>query len=59
MIRWGTLPEQEVMKGTLENIVAKMEQYDFKPPAIFIVGEVVAYSEQLSPLINQMAKTEI
>ncbi|MDQ1772544.1 uroporphyrinogen-III C-methyltransferase [Labilibaculum sp. A4] len=59
MIRWGTLPEQEVMKGTLENIVAKMEQHDFKPPAIFIVGEVVAYSEQLSPLINQMAKTEI
>ncbi|BAX81797.1 uroporphyrinogen-III C-methyltransferase [Labilibaculum antarcticum] len=59
MIRWGTLPEQEVLKGTLGNIVAKMEEHDFKPPAIFIVGEVVAYSEQLSPLINQMAETEI
>ncbi len=59
MIRWGTLPEQEVLKGVLGNIVEKMKEHDFKPPAIFIVGEVVAYSEQLSPLISQMAETEI
>lgn len=59
MIRWGTLPDQEVLKGTLGNIVAKMEEHDFKPPAIFIVGEVVTYSEQLSPLINQVVKSEL
>ncbi|MBI9058976.1 MAG: uroporphyrinogen-III C-methyltransferase [Labilibaculum sp.] len=59
MIRWGTLPEQEVLKGTLGTIVQMMEEHNFKPPAIFIVGEVVAYSEQLSPLINQMAESEI
>jgi len=58
MIRWGTLPQQEILKGTLSDIVEKMEERGFKPPAIFIVGEVVAYSEQLSPLINQMNETQ-
>lgn len=59
MIRWGTLPEQEIIKGTLGNIIAKMDEQDFKPPAIFIVGEVVAYSEQLLPLLNQMTEVEV
>ena len=58
MIRWGTLPQQQILKGTLADIVQKMDEHNFKPPAIFIVGEVVAYSEQLSPLINQMVETE-
>lgn len=56
MIRWGTLPQQEILKGNLSNIVEKMEERGFKPPAIFIVGEVVAYSEQLSSLIHQSAE---
>lgn len=57
MIRWGTLPEQDVLKGNLGKIVQLMAEHNFKPPAIFIIGEVVAYSEELSPLINQMVKT--
>jgi uroporphyrinogen III methyltransferase/synthase len=47
LVRWGTLPQQEVLTGTLENIVEKVEAAQFKPPAVIIVGEVVELREQL------------
>ena len=31
LIRWGTLPQQQVLTGTLENIVEKVEAAQFKP----------------------------
>jgi uroporphyrinogen III methyltransferase/synthase len=48
LVRWGTLPEQEVLTGTLENIVKKVEESSFKPPAIIIVGEVVDLRHDLN-----------
>jgi uroporphyrin-III C-methyltransferase len=39
LIEQGTLPEQKVLTGTLENILEK--GVEIKPPAIIIVGEVV------------------
>lgn len=48
LIRWGTLPEQEVLTGTLENIVDLVKQADFRPPAVIVVGEVVKLREELS-----------
>jgi uroporphyrinogen III methyltransferase/synthase len=39
VIRWGTLPYQETIVGTLGDIVSKAE--GLAPPAIAIVGEVV------------------
>jgi uroporphyrin-III C-methyltransferase len=45
-IRAGTLPEQEMVVGTLADIAAKA-QY-LPPPAITIVGEVVGVYEQLA-----------
>lgn len=48
LVRWGTLPEQEVLTGTLENIVEKVKESSFKPPAIIIVGEVVDLRKNLS-----------
>lgn len=47
LIRWGTLPEQEVLSGTLENIVEKVRNANFKPPAVIVVGEVVNLRESL------------
>ncbi len=41
LIRWGTLPVQQTVVGTLENIVKKVEEAKLTAPAIIVVGEVV------------------
>ncbi len=48
LIRWGTLPEQQVLTGTLADIVEKVKASGFKPPAVIVVGEVVNLRESLS-----------
>lgn len=48
LIRWGTLPDQEVLTGTLENIVARVRETGFQPPAVIVVGEVVNLRQSLS-----------
>ena len=47
LIRWGTRPEQQVVTGTLENIVERVEKVGLKSPAIIIVGKVVSLREKL------------
>lgn len=47
LIRWGTTARQYVLTGMLEDIVEKVSLTKFKPPAIIVVGEVVALREQL------------
>src|SRR3712207_2887720 len=42
VIRWGTLPEQQTVTGTLEDIADRVEEANLKPPAITVVGEVVS-----------------
>jgi len=46
-IRWGTTPRQEVIAGTLEDIVARAEAAGLRPPAVVVVGEVVALRDDL------------
>lgn len=53
MIRWGTLPAQQVLVGELNNIAAKKQQADFKPPAVIVVGEVVRQRQSLKWLENK------
>lgn len=48
IIRWGTLPEQETIIGTLNEIVDKAEKKGIRPPAIIVVGEVVRLREKLN-----------
>lgn len=48
LIRWGTLPEQQVLTGSLETIVEQVEQVGFQPPAVIVVGEVVKLRRELS-----------
>ena len=45
VIRWGTRAEQEVVTGTLADLAGKCR--GMKPPALIVVGEVVALREKL------------
>lgn len=49
LIRWGTRPEQEVASGTLGTIDAVLaaRSQPLRPPAIIVVGDVVALRERL------------
>jgi uroporphyrinogen III methyltransferase/synthase len=46
VIRWGTRAEQQVVTGTLADIVSKAA--GMSPPAITVVGEVVSLREHLN-----------
>lgn len=48
VVRWGTKPEQRVMVTTVGKAAADVAENKIKPPAIFIVGEVVKLREQLA-----------
>ncbi len=47
LVRWGTWPRQQTVQGTLADIVEVVAQSGLKPPAVTIVGEVVALRQQL------------
>ena len=44
-VRWGTIPEQRTVTGTSEDIAERVAEADLKPPAITVVGDVVALRE--------------
>jgi uroporphyrinogen III methyltransferase/synthase len=44
-IRWGTTPDQRAVTGTLRDIAQKVDEASLKPPAIMVVGDVVALRE--------------
>jgi len=48
VIRWGTKPEQQTLVTTVGNAAADVAAAQLKPPAIFIVGNVVKLREQLN-----------
>lgn len=45
VVRWGTLPEQRTVTGTLADIARKVEEAKLGPPAITVVGGVAALRE--------------
>ena len=45
-VRWGTVPEQRTVTGTLEDIAERVAEAGLKPPAIIVVGDVVALREE-------------
>jgi uroporphyrinogen III methyltransferase / synthase len=47
LVRWGTLPKQRVLTGTLADIADRAEKNGFKPPAVTIVGDVVTLRDKL------------
>ncbi len=48
LIRWGTRINQQTVIGTLADIAEKVQELNFKPPAVIIVGEVVKLREKLN-----------
>ncbi|WP_080803584.1 uroporphyrinogen-III C-methyltransferase [Arabiibacter massiliensis] len=48
LVRWGTLPEQEVLEGTLADIAERAQRAGFQAPAIIVVGKVAALRERLA-----------
>ncbi len=44
-VRWGTVPEQRTVTGKLGDIAQKVADANLRPPAVIVVGEVVALRE--------------
>jgi uroporphyrinogen III methyltransferase/synthase len=47
VVRWATTPRQRTVTATLGDVVEKVRAAGIKPPAVIIVGEVVALREEL------------
>jgi uroporphyrinogen III methyltransferase/synthase len=45
VIRWGTVSEQRIVTGTLDDIADRVAEANLKPPAITVVGDVVSLRE--------------
>jgi len=56
VIRWGTTPAQEVVTGTLADIVRRVKEAGLEPPAVTVVGEVVRLRETLRWFDSPRAK---
>ncbi len=48
LIRWGTRINQKTLIGTLADIAEQVQELNFKPPAVIVVGEVVRLREKLN-----------
>ncbi len=46
-IRWATRPDQSTVTGTLAELAARIEDAGLKPPALVIVGDVVALRDRI------------
>lgn len=46
VIRWGTVPEQRTVTGTLEDIAERVAEAGIRPPAVTVVGGVVRLREE-------------
>jgi len=53
LIRWGTTSRQKTVTGTLNTIIQKAEEAALGPPAILVVGEIVALRDQLNWFENR------
>lgn len=57
-IRWGTRPDQQTLTGTVGDLAERIAETKLRPPALIIVGEVVALRDDLNwfeklPLFGQ------
>lgn len=49
VIEQGTLPRQRSVRAPLHEIAKVAERSEIRPPAIFVIGQVVAHAEALAP----------
>jgi uroporphyrinogen III methyltransferase/synthase len=48
VVRWGTLPRQRTVAGALAALPDLVEQAGLRPPALIVIGKVVALREKLA-----------
>jgi len=48
LVRWGTMPNQRTIQGTLTNIAEIAQREKFEPPALIVIGEVVKYRDDMN-----------
>ena len=53
LVRWGTTFNQQTVTGTLETIVANVEEAGLKSPSIIVVGEVVTLRDKMKWFENR------
>ncbi len=47
LVRWGTMPDQQTVSGTLVDITEKVKAAGLRPPAVTVVGPVAELREHL------------
>lgn len=47
LVRWGTMPDQQTVSGTLSDIAERVEVAGLRPPAVTVVGRVAGLREHL------------
>jgi uroporphyrinogen III methyltransferase/synthase len=60
LVRWGTMPDQQTVSGTLTNIAGRVKAAGLRPPAVTVVGPVAGLRQHLRwfedrPLFGQRA----
>ncbi|MCP4580483.1 MAG: uroporphyrinogen-III C-methyltransferase [candidate division Zixibacteria bacterium] len=53
VIERGTFPSQRVIKSSLEKLPKRIEDANIRPPALFVIGDVVNLQERLTWLENR------
>jgi uroporphyrin-III C-methyltransferase / precorrin-2 dehydrogenase / sirohydrochlorin ferrochelatase len=53
----GTLPTQRTASGTLQTVASRAAAAGIRPPAVVVVGEVVAIAAQIAELSRAVAAT--
>ncbi|MCK5237025.1 MAG: uroporphyrinogen-III C-methyltransferase [Deltaproteobacteria bacterium] len=48
LVRWGTLPEQKTLTGTLANIAGMAKEENIMPPVVTVIGGVVGLRKKLN-----------
>lgn len=48
VVRWGTRADQKTIVSTLGNIAAVVKEKDIQPPAVTVIGDVVALRSELN-----------
>ena len=57
IIQNGTLPQQKVVRGSVNDIVQKAESESVSSPAVIVIGESVAWGEKKNDLLNEILKS--
>ncbi len=59
VIQNGTLPDQRIAVGSMKTIAAEVRAQAIQAPAVIVIGEVVAYSENLSRITESLGQKNL